>query len=278
MQLIRAGTLYNSDRVSDAYAAVNSAGFHDVSRRDLTTLREEGRADYLLLCVQEGEVLCDLPGGERDARLGAGELLLYRPRERQRYTCLAEKGTRAAWVCFTGTGVDGMLQAAGLGGVSRCAVGRAPELFELVTKLVRELQLRGACWDALCAAYVQELLALIGRRLAAERNAQVNRKYERLSAVIERMNAEYDRDVSVGEYAAMCAVTREYFIHLFREYTGMSPLAYLTRVRMSRARDLLSSSTLSVSEIAAAVGYDNPLYFSRVFKNQTGLSPSAFRE
>lgn len=274
MQIINAGTLYNSDRVSDAYAAVNSAGFHETGTRDFTTLREKGRSDYQLIYIQDGTLSCDLPGGAR-TRIHAGEMLLYRPHERQHYTCHAD--TRAAWVHFTGTGIGGLLQAAGLGGVTCCAVGCVPEIGELVTKLVRELRLRDAGWETLCAAYLQELLGHIGRRLAAQRNAQVNRKYERLGAVIERMNAEYDKPATIGEYAQMCAVTREYFIHLFRGYTGMSPHAYLTRIRMDRARDLLSGSTLTVSEIASAVGYDNPLYFSRVFKNQTGLSPSAFR-
>ena len=68
-----------------------------------------------------------------------------------------------------------------------------------------------------------------------------------------------------------------HFIHLFREYTGFSPHAYVTRLRLDKAKDLMVSTTMNISEIAFAVGYANPLYFSRLFKRHTGLSPSRFR-
>ena len=74
-----------------------------------------------------------------------------------------------------------------------------------------------------------------------------------------------------------CGLSEYHFIHLFREYTGFSPHAYVTRLRLDKAKDLMVSTTMNISEIAFAVGYANPLYFSRLFKRHTGLSPSRFR-
>jgi transcriptional regulator GlxA family with amidase domain len=59
--------------------------------------------------------------------------------------------------------------------------------------------------------------------------------------------------------------------------TGMSVIPYLRALRLQKAEELLKHSTLSVAEVAYAVGFDNPRYFSRVFSEEKGVSPSSFR-
>ena len=68
-----------------------------------------------------------------------------------------------------------------------------------------------------------------------------------------------------------------WFIRCFRAYTGYPPRQYLIRLKVNRARELLSYSSYNISEIARLVGYDNPLYFSRVFSQNMGCSPSEYR-
>ena len=59
---------------------------------------------------------------------------------------------------------------------------------------------------------------------------------------------------------------------------GYSPLAYQTRLRIERAKDLLRNTSLRVSEIAAQIGYQNPMYFSSTFKKHTGMTPLEYRD
>ena len=87
------------------------------------------------------------------------------------------------------------------------------------------------------------------------------------------MHANCQQSLSVSDFARMCDLSECHFIHLFREYTGEAPYAYLTRLRLEKAKDLMVSTTLTISEIAAAVGYPNPLYFSRLFKRYYGITP-----
>ena len=68
-----------------------------------------------------------------------------------------------------------------------------------------------------------------------------------------------------------------WFIRNFKEYTELTPTQYLLSLRISNAQTLLESTNYNVTEIADIVGYDNPLYFSRIFKKQSGMSPSEFR-
>ena len=59
---------------------------------------------------------------------------------------------------------------------------------------------------------------------------------------------------------------------------GVPPCKYLTSIRINKAKELLESTDCPVSEIGSIIGYENPLYFSRIFKKQTGLSPAAYRK
>ncbi len=69
-----------------------------------------------------------------------------------------------------------------------------------------------------------------------------------------------------------------WFIRSFRLAMGMPPMQYITSVRLNRARMLLESTDYPIQEIGAMVGYDNPLYFSRIFKKQMGEPPSRYRK
>jgi YesN/AraC family two-component response regulator len=67
------------------------------------------------------------------------------------------------------------------------------------------------------------------------------------------------------------------FSILFKKYTGSSPIEYVTKLRMDRAKHLLMNSTMPISCIAEEVGYADPLYFIRMFTRKTGVPPKKFR-
>ena len=72
-------------------------------------------------------------------------------------------------------------------------------------------------------------------------------------------------------------MSTSWFIRGFKEYTGFTPMQYILSVRIANAQGLLETTDYNVSEISRIVGYDNPLYFSRIFRKQCGVSPSDFR-
>ena len=70
----------------------------------------------------------------------------------------------------------------------------------------------------------------------------------------------------------------DYLSVLFRKSMGTPLLGYITERRMNRARELLNSSTLNISQISRACGYEDPSYFTRLFRRETGLAPRQFRD
>ncbi|MBD5461890.1 MAG: AraC family transcriptional regulator [Lachnospiraceae bacterium] len=87
----------------------------------------------------------------------------------------------------------------------------------------------------------------------------------------------FQNDITVEDIAASCGLNRSYFGKIFHENTGKSPQEFLISYRMSKARELLKLTGLSIADIGNAVGYPNQLHFSRAFKNVYGISPRQWR-
>lgn len=84
--------------------------------------------------------------------------------------------------------------------------------------------------------------------------------------------------LSVLDVVDYVKIERSYLFRLFKERNGVSISGYLTAFRIRRACELLISSDLSVKSIAYSVGYQDPLYFSKVFKKATSYTPSEFKK
>ncbi len=85
-------------------------------------------------------------------------------------------------------------------------------------------------------------------------------------------------DITLYEIAESANLSIDHFGRQFRKHTGMSPVAWLNRIRMDKASILLRQTSMRVNEVAREVGFEDPLYFTRVFRKIVGMSPSAFRE
>ena len=102
-------------------------------------------------------------------------------------------------------------------------------------------------------------------------------------APLLRLSKEYiehhyaDPELSLNEVAAQANLSASHFSAVFSQQTGQTFKEYLTQVRMGKAKELLRMTTLRSAEIAYQVGYNDPHYFSSVFKKNTGLSPIEFR-
>ena len=69
-----------------------------------------------------------------------------------------------------------------------------------------------------------------------------------------------------------------WFMRNFKQVTNQSPMQYILSIRIANAVSLLETTDYNVTEISTIVGYDNPLYFSRIFRKQKGISPTEYRK
>lgn len=152
-----------------------------------------------------------------------------------------------------------------------------PELVEYLNR-ASELRFRdrAACATAIKGLLLAELSLLLA--LAEEQDASRYSETERVFRCQWLMrNNLHDPDLSVESLAAELRCSPSHLSKLFHRETGERIVEYLTRIRLANAIDAVRHTPLSVKEIAAACGFNDPNYFTRVFRKATGRSPVQFR-
>lgn len=112
-------------------------------------------------------------------------------------------------------------------------------------------------------------------RQMPQENANV---HQRISQTINFMIQHLNQSLQLDALAAMANLSRSRYMHLFKQQTGYAPIDYFIRLKMHRACQLLDTTDSSVKVIAGQLGYEDPLYFSRVFRSVMDMTPTDYRE
>ncbi|MBQ7581069.1 MAG: helix-turn-helix transcriptional regulator [Clostridia bacterium] len=123
-----------------------------------------------------------------------------------------------------------------------------------------------------CAAFYKTLsiLSTVGKPRGKQRNNPVYR-------AIDLIEKNYSSVLTVSDLAKAACTSESNLYAIFKKNFGISPIAYLNRYRLSAAGDMLTETDLSISSIAAKTGFNDPLYFSKMFKKTFGSSPRNYR-
>jgi two-component system response regulator YesN len=108
-------------------------------------------------------------------------------------------------------------------------------------------------------------------------SSQDTRKMSQLKPTIELMQYHYDQPLTLADMAKAAHLSISRLAHLFREQMGITPVDFLTNIRIDHAKRLLLTTDNNCTRICYDVGYNNQSYFTRVFKQATGLTPREFR-
>ena len=100
---------------------------------------------------------------------------------------------------------------------------------------------------------------------------------QRIQIIITLLNGEVDQQRSLDELARVVNLSSSRLRHLFKDHTGLTPVAYLKTLRLEKAKELLETTFLSHKEIMKRIGVQDKSHFARDFKNVYGLSPSRYR-
>lgn len=99
-----------------------------------------------------------------------------------------------------------------------------------------------------------------------------------LDAAINYLDANMHCPVSVQELTSFLGISQPYLYSIFQETFHLSPKQYILQTKLNHAKKLLSKTNYSIAQVAAAVGFDDPLGFSKFFSARVGTSPTAYRE
>ena len=132
--------------------------------------------------------------------------------------------------------------------------------------------------DLMMNSVMYEYLYLLASKFPRTYIPPKEKKISYVEEALRYIENNYDGDVNIQVIADRLNIERTYLYRLFKTITGVSPQEYLLDFRLRRACSLLESTDLSVSYIARSVGYEDALYFSRLFKQKKGRTPTRYRQ
>ena len=257
---------------------VTSCGtYHLINTPKFSTHRPEGRIDYQILYVASGRTSFYIDGVEQT--IPAGNMIIYRPGEEQQYSYYGVDHPEVYWLHFTGGNVHNLLRKYGITDKMHIIrTGISLEYKRIFLQIIQELKLCRKDYEELLVTYLQQLLILIHRAISSKPRNKNHALMQEMDAAVRYFHENYNKPISIEAYAAENHMSVSWFIRSFKEYTDATPAQYLLSIRISNAQTLLETTSYNITEIAEIVGYDNPLYFSRLFKKQNRMSPSDFRK
>lgn len=144
-------------------------------------------------------------------------------------------------------------------------------IMRAVQRIVNELNAKKKYYQYLVVMYYAELLILIYRHMDEVYLPLCTN--DGLKKAISYIREYFQKDINTEDIAEYSGIGERYLRKLFSQYLNMSPLDFLNQIRINKSIELLRNTELSVKEICFMCGYKSPQYFSRIFKQQMGISP-----
>lgn len=110
-----------------------------------------------------------------------------------------------------------------------------------------------------------------------EKHSNNRNEIDPIKETIVFMRENLGERYSVDDFSSRYQLSPSHFSYLFRQSSGMSPMEYFIQLKVQKACQLLYSAQVKVKDVAASLGYDDPYYFSRLFKKIMGISPEQYR-
>lgn len=211
--------------------------------------------------------------GDDEYEVRSGSVLSVFPGVRHSYRPNWETGWDEYWVGFKGAYPDA-LRDGGFHTPERpfFAVGAHPSIIALYADIFATVESQEPYYQFRAGALVMLLLSeIIGRARKAEQGNETTALVERAKLV---MQENVHGALSVDRIGEQLGVGIERFYEAFKAYTGMTPYQYFIQLKINKAKILLDQEESSVKEVAFELGFDDPYYFSRLFKKKTGVAPS----
>ena len=278
---VNSGYLFNSRvpfREKKLPLRILSAGTYKLySVPRLPTLRPRGRVDWQIIYIAAGKGHFILDG--KEVIVPAGSMVLFQPKQVQDYFYLGKDKTQVWFVHFTGREVRNILRHYEIptdGYILHTGISRE---YEDLFRRMRDELVR-------CSWGYEEMLTYLFRELLMTMHRRMTENAPRVSGFIQDeidrarvyFDEHYNEEISIEQYAVSRNMSTSWFNRSFRSAVGTSPMQYILDVRIRNAQTLLETTDYSVTSIAALVGYENPMYFSRLFRKAKGLSPSKYRK
>ena len=226
-----------------------------------------GYLHYMFLYSVKGEGRVFL--GHNEIAVPSGTMIFYSPGTPYNYEPVVEPW-ETRWIVFNGYAVKKLLPF-------KCGVypvtntKKSENLFNRIFECFQDSN-----WESTSSYLLYEtLLHSIGDFLSCN---QANTKKKRLEPIIEYLDENYSKDISLGDIADFAGVSKTHLCRLFQDAYKIRPFEYLTQIRIKKAKEMMQMyPKMLTSEISDFVGFKSHSYFTMLFKKSENITPTEFR-
>lgn len=251
--------------------------------------RREGIAEYVLIYCMEGAGWYRVEGQLYNVR--ANQYFILPPGRPHVYAADADHPWTIYWIHFTGSHAaiycEGAQTPCDITPSVNSRISERQHVFEdIYTTLLQGYDLESLRYASSLLHYYLASMRYLhryrqcrgGSSASPPDNVPAGPADGVVSAAIHYMRENMERRLTLDQLARYTGYSPSRFSFLFREQTGQSPLAYLNQIKIERACQLLQKTDMRINQICHKIGFDDSYYFSRLFKQQTGLPPRQYRE
>ena len=231
---------------------------------------------YLIHYILNGKGILRIGG--KEYRLEEGYGFLITPDELAFYQADEKDPWTYVWIGFTGTKAAEYMESIGLSVASPVFRStQSDELYRIVHDMM-EHNTFGITDDLRRNGLLHMFLSVISESAELSARSDNDRANQYVRKAVEFIQANYCNPIKVTDVADYVCINRSYLYTLFHNSIQMSPQQFLTSCRITKAMELLKVTQLSVEGIAISCGYQDPLVFTKAFRQMKGISPSAYRK
>jgi AraC family transcriptional regulator, arabinose operon regulatory protein len=240
--------------------------------------RKKGAKEYILIYCIEGYGMIEIYG--QSLKISPNSFYIIPPDTSHKYYAIKKDPWSIYWIHFRGSHALHLYQ--------KFCVKRIPvvkkaayeedriNLFKSLLDILEKgyssdhLEYINIClWQLFSSFLYPEYIAVAGK---------THKEGDLVGSAIGYMQNNIEKAISVGEIAEHFNYSSSHFFSLFKKKTGYSPIHYFNQLKIQKSCQYLSFSDISIKELSFKMGFDDPLYFSRVFKKIMGVPPLQYRK
>ncbi len=257
--------LYYPTRVGHYFCDEHYAFNHQAETARLASHRE----NLMLICICQGDLHCCFEDVKYTA--GPGQVAFFDCRQPHEYS--SSMLSEQVWILFNGLNARELYRRIlqSRGGRHVFAPNAFPSLIQAIQELVDSCSAGARMSESACSQLIHRVLCelLLGGEGQAENEA--------VAAALRCIHSRLHQPLTVRDAAAAARLSPAHFSRVFKAQTGYSPYEYILLRRIDEAKHLLTSTGLSVKEVAYQVGYNSEENFIHSFQKKVGVSPGVFR-
>jgi AraC-like DNA-binding protein len=248
---------------------------------------------FEMMYMKRGDAVFQIE--ESHVKLGPNNIVIIKPNRRHKLLVRSDEGCE--FIVFSFRLVDhetagfskasiedfiDYVEGEGTGSYISLKVSQRNEIIQLLNNIIKEKNNRDTDSEFLLRLMVMETFVHLSRALRIEWENSMKNKSPKLKELIKisvnYINANYEKELTLGDISNFVYLSPSYFTRVFKEEMKVSPISYLLKVRINKAKEILAGTDMKIGDTALAVGFSNHQRFNEIFRKNTGTTPSDFRK